>query len=66
MIVNRVGDISLIAALGLSLFLIGDLNLPISLTNVNLLSTDLVLVSLVGLLFLFAAVGKSAQIGLHT
>lgn len=68
MMVNRVGDISFIAGAGLTLYFVNSLNFPTMLSNsfwlVN--TNDCILTSLTCLFFLFAAVGKSAQIGLHT
>lgn len=67
MIVNRVGDISFIAASGLVLFCVGSVNFSTMLTNTMFLTNDSFwMITVAGCLFLMAAVGKSAQIGLHT
>ena len=67
MIVNRIGDISFIAAVGLVLFCVGSVNFSTMLTNSMFLSNDnFWIITAAGCLFLMAAVGKSAQIGLHT
>lgn len=68
MMVNRVGDASFIAAGGLTLYFSNSLNFPTMLSNSFWLEgVDYsYLVSLSCLFYLLAAVGKSAQIGLHT
>ena len=68
MMVNRVGDISFIAAGGLTLYFANSLNFPTMLSSSFwLLNNDFcILASLACLFYLFAAAGKSAQIGLHT
>lgn len=69
MVVNRVGDVSLILAFGLTLCVIGSLNFPVYIVGSSLLHTaDFFSFSIVFscIFYFFAAVGKSAQIGLHT
>lgn len=67
-IVNRVGDVFLIAALGLLYFNANTLDF--TLVNNRLLNHPYVdfsaTIEIVCLFFFFAAVGKSAQLGLHT
>lgn len=69
MVVNRIGDVSLILAFGLTLCVIGSLNFPVYIVGSSLLHTvdffsTFVIFSCI--FYFFAAVGKSAQIGLHT
>jgi NADH-ubiquinone oxidoreductase chain 5 len=67
-IVNRVGDISIILGAGLLFYLTSSLNFTV-IANVaafctfSYLKSSLVVLS--NLMLLIAAVGKSAQIGLH-
>ena len=67
MVVNRVGDISFLIGACLVIVLTGTLNFPLVFMNTNFFDIDFSwLLTLAGCSFLFAAVGKSAQIGLHT
>lgn len=68
MMVNRVGDVSFIAAGGLALYFANSLNFPTMLSSSFWLynSGCISLIALSCVFYLFAAVGKSAQIGLHT
>jgi NADH-ubiquinone oxidoreductase chain 5 len=73
MFVNKVGDISLLIAFTLIYFLYYSFDYSIfflsltSIMNNTMISTDvLFILSLVGIFFIIGAVGKSAQLGLHT
>lgn len=74
MVVNRVGDLGLIATMALLYRELGTLDLPTlfalapSLAQAQLLflGCSLPLATAVGLFLLLAAVGKSAQLGLHS
>jgi len=64
--VNRVGDVSLILAMGLIFTNSGSLNFSAFLGQSVYVQNLSVFITLSGLFLLLAAVGKSAQIGLHT
>ena len=78
-IVNKIGDVSLLIAMSLCLFYFGTLDffwLKILITylltfklqsfTINILSFDISIFTLISFFLLIAAVGKSAQLGLHT
>jgi len=67
MVVNRVGDICLILAMGLIVSYTSTLNFPTLLIASDFFNESTsALLPLSCLLLLLAAVGKSAQVGLHT
>lgn len=69
MVVNRVGDVSLILAFGLTLCVVSSLNFPVYIVGSSLLNTTgyfSIFIVFSCIFYFFAAVGKSAQIGLHT
>jgi NADH-ubiquinone oxidoreductase chain 5 len=74
MVVNRVGDVGLIAAMALLYRELGTLDLAtifalapsLATATVSFFGWTLPLATTVGLLLLLAAVGKSAQLGLHS
>lgn len=67
MIVNRIGDISFLITSGLIILFTGSLNFPTVFLSATFFVVDFSwLLTLLASLLLFAAVGKSAQIGLHT
>jgi NADH:ubiquinone oxidoreductase subunit 5 (subunit L)/multisubunit Na+/H+ antiporter MnhA subunit len=67
MIVNRIGDIGLICSMGCLINLVGSLDFNI-IKSIGIFdfSGCLVSIELIGYGFIVAAIGKSAQIGLHT
>lgn len=66
MMVNRIGDICLILALGLIFRGTGSLNFATLLDQVHFIGSLTALLATSSLLLVLAAVGKSAQLGLHT
>jgi proton-translocating NADH-quinone oxidoreductase chain L len=74
MVVNRVGDLGLIGAMALLYRELGTLDLPtlfalapsLGSATLSLLGQSVPLGTALGLLLLLAAVGKSAQLGLHS
>jgi NADH:ubiquinone oxidoreductase subunit 5 (subunit L)/multisubunit Na+/H+ antiporter MnhA subunit len=74
MIVNRVGDFGLIIGLSLMYALFKSLNYYVvfplgflySLDTINILNIEFNYLSLICFFIFIGAVGKSAQIGLHT
>jgi proton-translocating NADH-quinone oxidoreductase chain L len=73
MFVNKVGDVSLLIAFSLIYYLfytfdysIFFLSLISVINNINISSDIYFLLSIIGLFFIVGAVGKSAQLGLHT
>jgi len=70
-IVNRIGDFFLLIAIGLIFYLFNDLNFVYVMYNLNFHNADFIIFDvyifdLIALFLTLAAVGKSAQIGLHT
>ena len=64
LLINRVGDIFFSIGLFAIFWLFGNLDYTTIFSMSNYLNTDLI--NLICILFLIGAIGKSAQIGLHT
>ncbi|MDP2193303.1 MAG: NADH-quinone oxidoreductase subunit L, partial [Alphaproteobacteria bacterium] len=72
-IVNRVGDVGLVAGIGLLFYIFNTIDIPTILQKLPLMDatqtvhffTNMPIVNAIGLCFLLAVMGKSAQFGLH-
>lgn len=65
MVVNRVGDIGLALGMILTYTVFKSLNYSVIFSTVHLVESNNI-ITIIGLLLLVGAVGKSAQLGLHT
>lgn len=64
LVVNRVGDMSLSVAFFIMFFVFGNLDYSTVFSTAPFINE--MIITVIGLLLLFAAIGKSAQLGLHT